>query len=525
MAEKTNRLSICLVKDSLTAFDDVVPGLEGHAIEGVGTFYGEDSFQRPPDWTADFFGGVLDEHFSFRTASSKGVLLVELEHNDTSRIFALIFGHGRHLIADGAIEERFGLKVVLNSVERDNLRSIDKTALGAVPKQSREQMSREVDAASFGIDIEQDLLNSVTGRSRDQRLGKTITGRDTLALSVKVDVTEINELLPALLELYESDAYRTSGFEWIDQIKDVRDSRRVSELDEWLVASIAANELDKIWMAPPTIVDWSDLVGFRYGGAKRPPLKADLVTAEFLEVFDVSPTLADLKGKRIHAISARNDETIESWNAYRCLYAEAQLSDGMFILNNGRWYEISADFTEGVLADFESMAVSDLVLPQFEGGREGEYNEIATGSLDGACCLDAKVIPHGGGHSTIEFCDVFTADNRLIHVKKYSGSAQLSHLFNQGLVSGELFVSAADFRERLNDKLPANRKLADTVARPPAGDYEIVFAIIMPQGRPLEIPFFSKVSLRNARRRLEGGFGFKVTKLKIESAIPAGPEE
>ncbi len=517
MADKTNRLSICLIKTSFTKFEDIVPDLAGHVIDGVGTFYGEDSFDRSPDWAADFFGGALDERFNFRTASSKGVLLVEVEHGGSHRIFALIFGHGRHLLADGAVEERFGLKVVLNSVEPDNLRSIDKTALGAVPKQSREQMSREVDASSFGIDIEQDLLNSVTGRSRDVRLGKTITGRDTLALSVKIDLFEIKTYLPILLDLYGSDAYRASGFEWIDQIKDVRDSRKVAELDEWLIERIAADELDKIWMAPPSIIDWSDVAGFRFGGAKRPALKPDLETAEFLEIFDGAPTLADIKGKRIHAISAKNDEPVESWNAYRCLYAEAQLPDGMFILNNGKWYEIAADFTAGVLADFEGMAESDLALPPFDGGREGEYNLAATAALDGACCLDAKMIPYGGGHSTIEFCDIFTADNRLVHVKKYSGSAQLSHLFNQGLVSGELFVSAADFRDKLNEKLPHNRRLADTAVRPVASDHEIVFAIIMPPGRSLEIPFFSKVSLRNARRRLEGGFGFRVTKLRIES--------
>lgn len=522
MAEKTNRLSICLIKDSFTAFEDIVPDVVGHVVDGVGTFYGQDSFDRPPDWTADFFGGSLNDHYNFRTASSKGVLLVDIEHDGESRIFALVFGHGRHLIADGAVEERFGLKVVLNSVEQNNLRSIDKTALGAVPKQSREQMSREVDASSFGFDIEQDLLNSVTGRSSDARLGKTITGRDTLALSVKVDLNDVKEYLPFLLGLYKSDAYRTAGFEWIDQIKDVRDNRKVIELDDWLVAQIAAGDLDKIWMAPPSIIDWADVAGFRYGGAKRPALKADLETAEFLEIFDEAPVLADIKGKRVHVISAKTDEPAESWNAYRCLYAEAHLPDGMFILNNGKWYEIAADFTAGVIADFDGMAESDLMLPAFERGREGEYNAAATLTLDGACCLDANMISHGGGHSTIEFCDIFTADNRLVHVKKYSGSAQLSHLFNQGLVSGELFVSAPDFRDKLNEKLPHNRKLADTGARPLAGDHEIVFAIIMPPGRPLEIPFFSKVSLRNARRRLEGGFGFRVTKLKIES-VPQDP--
>lgn len=524
MAEKTNRLTIYLIKDSYAAFEDIVPDLDGHAIDGVGTFYSQDSFDHPPEWAKDFFGGTLDAHFRLRTANSKGALLVEVEHHGTSRTFALVFGHGRHLLADGAAEERFGLKVVLNSVERDNLRSIDKTSLGAIPKQSREQMSREVAASSFGIDIEQDLLNAVTGRSKDPRLGKIITGRDSLALSVKVDLTEVKAYLPILLELYESDDYRAAGFEWIDQIKDVRDGGRIAALDGWLVAQLAAGELDKIWLAPPTIINWSDVAGFRYGGAKRPPLQ-DLEVAELLKTFDGAPTLADLRAKRVHAISAKDNEPVDAWNSYRCIYAEAHLDGGMYILNSGRWYEIAADFTAEVLADFEGMAESDIGLPDHMGGREGEYNEIATEFIAGACCLDAKMISHGGGHSTIEFCDIFTPDNRLIHVKKYSGSAQLSHLFNQGLVSGELFISSPDFREKLNEKLPDNRKLADAAARPAPADYEIVFAIIMPADRPFEIPFFSKVSLRNARRRLEGGFGFKVTKVKIGSAAALGAEE
>ena len=152
-------------------------------------------------------------------------------------------------------------------------------------------------------------------------------------------------------------------------------------------------------------------------------------------------------------------------------------------------------------------------------GAEG-LRPLAT-SLPGSHCLDGDVIPHGGGHSSIEFCDVLTADKKLVHVKRYSGSAQLSHLFNQGVVSGELFLSAdADFREKVNGKLPAGLKFADPKLRPTAGDYEIVFGIIVPPGKPLEIPFFSKVSFRNARRRLLT-YGYTVTKKRIESVAAA----
>jgi uncharacterized protein (TIGR04141 family) len=91
-----------------------------------------------------------------------------------------------------------------------------------------------------------------------------------------------------------------------------------------------------------------------------------------------------------------------------------------------------------------------------------------------------------------------------------------SHLFFQGAVSGELFVSDGEFRARLNRELPRGYKLTNPKAsRPNASQYEIVYAIISRSVNPLDMPFFSKVSLRSARRRLTS-YGYSVTKKKIQ---------
>lgn len=127
-------------------------------------------------------------------SSPQAALAVAVDHGGSERLFAIAIGLGRHLLKDGVVEERFGLKVVLNSVGPASFRSIDKTALGSVPKHSREQMSREVTPSDFGIDIDQDLISSVTGKSRDDALGKVITGREALSISVRVDATNVEEL-------------------------------------------------------------------------------------------------------------------------------------------------------------------------------------------------------------------------------------------------------------------------------------------------------------------------------------------
>jgi len=185
------------------------------------------------------------------------------------------------------------------------------------------------------------------------------------------------------------------------------------------------------------------------------------------------------------------------------------------VLNNGKWYEIAKDFTDEVQRDYAGTPDSTVVLPDYISGDELSYNTAAARNLTGALCMDQQLVTHGGGHNKVEFCDLFTGDKKIIHVKKYAGSSVLSHLFSQGVVSGELFVGDAEFRRKLNTKLPAHFKVADPRTRPNAGEYEIVYAIISKSSDALDIPFFSKVSLRSARRRLVL-YGYTVTKKKIQ---------
>ena len=515
MAGKNNHLSIFLIKPEYKDFGEIVSNeAESFEIDDVGTFYCESSHPRPPEWIRGFFGARLDGKFHLVTSSAKGLLLFEAEYEEKKTILAVAFGHGRHLLNNDVVEERFGLKVVLNSVSRSSLRSIDKTTLGSNPKQSREQISRAAEASVFGIDIEQDLLHSVTGRSRFPALGKTIAGRDSLSVSVKIDASSIKDYAVTCLERYAAEDYK-SDYEWIDQIKDVRDQKHIDGLDALLIGKLFAGNLEKIWMAPPEILDWVAVAGFKYSRRKNAELHLDLDITDFVaSLGDKLPDLDLLKATQISVISSKNDEETDHWNAYRCIYAEIEQDQKVFVLHSGKWYEIAKTFTDEVLKNFDTMPESDIVLPHYQHANEGDYNQSLPAAIPGSFCLDADMIMHGGGHSSVEFCDLLTADNRLVHVKQYSGSAQLSHLFSQGVVSGELFVQDADFRKKLNEKLPLAHKLIDVNARPDPKEYEVVFAVISKSLNPLEIPFFSKVSLRSARKRLEG-YGYKVTKKKI----------
>jgi len=515
VSDKTNKLNIYLIKPEYRRFEDIIAeGTKSQPIDDIGTFYMEDSHAHPPSWLEDFFGGTLKGKLNLITSNAKSVLLVETKNGGKKHIFAVSFGFGRSLLNEGVIEDRFGLRVVLNAVDPKSLRSIDKTTLGSIPKQSREQMSREGVAANFGIDIEQDLISSVTGRSRDSQLGKTISGRDALSISVKVDVKSITKFLMLCFKYYKSDAYKKE-FNWIDQIKDIRNKTAIDKLDESLLERLKARQLEKIWMAVPEVVDWVDIKGFRYIRSSKGNLALDLNVTEFLESLGKREISQDLlKKTQIYAISTKTDEAFNHWNAYKCIYAEIECDGTVCVLNNGKWYEIAKDFVDEVSREFKNTGESAISLPEYAHADENTYNKSLPDTIPDSHCMDRQMITYGGGHSSIEFCDLTTKDKKLIHVKKYGGSTQLNHLFSQGVVSGELFVQDEIFRKKLNEKLPAGFKLQNTNTRPDPREYEIVFAIISKSRNPLEIPFFSKVSFRNARRRLQG-YGYTVTKKKI----------
>jgi uncharacterized protein (TIGR04141 family) len=61
-------------------------------------------------------------------------------------------------------------------------------------------------------------------------------------------------------------------------------------------------------------------------------------------------------------------------------------------------------------------------------------------------------------------------------------------------------------------------RLADPAKRPRQGEYRIVFAIVSDRPGSLTLPFFSRLNLKHAAKRLEG-YGFRVAKTKIPVSL------
>lgn len=431
------------------------------------------------------------------------------------RLYAITFGQGRYLLQSECWEERFGLIVALNTIGENNIRSIDKRTFDAISRQSREQASRETSARDFGLDIERDLLRAVTGTPNDSIYGKRLYGMDALTASVHGKINDIPKFLVGYHEKYQDTSYQ-KNFPWVDQIAEVKSANLRDDLDWLLIERIKSKSFDRIWMAVPEVVTWEKVDVFRFAFGPRTPGYKDIHLNAFLECLD-DPAVLDkqtLLRRFVHCIDI-DGIPMDKWQVYRCLYAELDHKGDSFLLSGGKWYRVARDFVAEVDEYYHQIPIYENVLPEYNDTSESAYNQRVT--MEDAsrfALMDRKLISHGGGYSKIEFCDLYSRDKDLIHIKRYGGSSVLSHLFLQGLTSGELFQTDKGFRQKVNSQLMPAFKFNNSNSRPEPREYQVVFAVISDAPGDLILPFFSRLNFKHAVRRLEG-YGYRVARAKI----------
>ena len=514
MAER-NKLSIYLIKDGFAGDDDSILKPEKQLlgeIEGVGRAYYHPSKTSKPAWLDSFFRGRLEAANIF-TSNARAVLISRIEVEGGERAFAITMGYGKFLLADDVIEEDFGLKVVMNTITPNSLRRINKINIGGNQKISTEQLPLESQIDDFGFDVERDLISTITGYSVDAGFTTGImTGADLLSLTAEVDIGNLSGFLQKVYERYCSEEYK-KYFAWIDHIKRVKDTKLIEALDNEVVDLINQGSA-RVWMAVPSVVQWECIAGFSYHGKELyDDIYVEKVRASFRNGLS---NITQLKNKSIKAIldkkyradaSEDTEALYDRWSAYKCLYGELELKGKVYCINNGKWFHVDRDFVRAITEEYEQIPVSSRsFLPHDRTHRtENDYTVAFVASdPDHLLCMDAKTIGYGGGRSKIELCDVLTTDGTYIHIKPYSGSSTLSHLFNQALVSAELVLSDPVFVAKANQQIARETNNAAFFIDPDQGKPVVIFAVISNHaGQRPEIPFFSKVALRYARRRLE----------------------
>lgn len=470
-----------------------------------------------PPWTRLFTTSEQVPDDTFGTSSTVGALFVVRAFG---QIFMLSFGTGFHLLKSEEIERDFGLRVTLNSVDPDNLRSLDKASYDHNPLNSRTQSTKGVDIFELHIDSELDLLYAVTGRSNTSVFGTHVTGRDALTVIVETNLNKISEILKEAHSKYKLKL--PAQFEWVDNINRVRDADDIEILDLELDSALKNGKTSNFWLGEPEIVDWENQIGYSFDNYKKTPVHVVLSLDDYhnhLKGKNRELSIDSLKNDLVH-INNSEYSSIKSWSVYRCIYAELVVGEEQYILRDGIWHRVNTDFVKSI-DDYlnNEIKACNYLLPIYDHDREEDYNTHVSTVDASFFVMDKKNIGIGGRYSKLEFCDLIKDGKEFIHVKYYRSSSTLSHLFAQGNVAAEAFISDADFREKLNKKLPSNACLLDPKTRPNPSDYTVVYAIATTKNIPNELPFFSKVTLKNALKTL------RALNYKVElSRINVSPE-
>lgn len=522
---KKHKLTVFLIKEGYAEPKDFLKFNEFDVVEvkgdgeKLGLLIYKGGFQSTPAWVSIFQHVPGFNAAVIKNQSSKGLFVLKLD----GRWFCFTFGYARHLIDEHAYERNFGLIVTLNLGDPLAIKSIDKTNISHISLHSKEQATRDIELASFEFDDDIDLLRSVTAKATtvDGEEQETLSGRDSVTIHTKVSIEVFWNVAKRLYAAFGDTKYK-ERYPWLDKIREERDKDVTEKLDQELVRRILDNDFQKLWLAIPEVVSWEDIQGFSFKHKEVQPDKSgpvlyqDLDMHEWVKVKKLPKELsaAQLKSKEVF-IYWQDGRPASSWSIYRCLNAEVDLDQKKYILNDGDWYNIESSYVTEVDQFYKSIPDSKAALPPYDSKTEPEYLKVVAACSSDYALMDRKVVMIGGGRSRVEFCDLYSKNKEIIHVKQYGGSSVLSHLFSQALVSGDCFLHDAEFREKVNELLPQAFKLADTVAQPVPKDFEICIAVMSKEKGALELPFFSKVSFKHAVKALHN-LGYNVTKLKIE---------
>jgi len=500
------------VEDSQTAIPLTVTNSESALL-----YIRRDGVARTPSWTKLFTDSTEVSAESFGKSSSVGAVLIV---RAGTNIFLLSFGTGFHLIKNEAFERDFGLRVTLNSVDPDKVRSLDKATYDHNPLNSRTQSTRDVDIFELHVDSELEMLYAVTGMSEVDVFGSYVTGRDSLTIMVEVKLKNLADILFEASRRFHKSL--PQKFSWVDNVSKVRDSEVIEILDLELNDNFMKGTTSSFWLGEPEIVDWETQIGYSFDLYARTQRHVVLNLSDYLQYLAGKNEAVSAEGMKSDSIHVNNInyESTRHWSVYRCLYAEISVGGELYILRNGIWYKVNTNFVDSIDKHLEKLVKCTYDFPIYNHDREEEYNDFVTKNVSNFALMDKRNIKIGGPYDKLEFCDLIMGSSDFIHVKYYRSSGTLSHLFSQGAVAAEAFVKDESFRKNLNVKLPSAIRLKNAEQRPNPSDYKVIYAIATDKNLPTELPFFSKVTLKNALLTLKGlNFNVELATIKIDPEL------
>lgn len=480
-------------------------------------FYVLDKSWQSIDW-GDFFQKITDEAPDASPVDRPWGILFFITKN--KNCLSIPFGAGGGKLDKSKFVYNFGLKTTLNMIDENSIMHQTSKAF------SQNKLRKDVASANrrrlgdLGFDELTDILSNVDGEPKAEykdSFTSKISGSQSL--NITLSPTTVVAQLGALEKAYAGKAYETS-FGFIDNLSPLSKGETTLKTELNLKIYEALKNGDYAVFAPLPSDSYYSIRSCEFRG------KTVLFTNQsFFEAINLASKTPDelvrfLKiNKATVNLEFKDSESSEEVALYKFLSLDVKHEDQHFLLENGMWFRVNPKlvnvvdqyFSERVVATPKAFAEVALENKNKEG-REWRALQDEGKYLGEICKRNPEYVL--GDKQLVEETEVFDLfhENVLFHVKKgTSGSAPLSHLFKQGLVSIRRLTSEQAFLGKAKKKI---------------GEFDlnssravVAFGII--KNTP-KLPIFSKISFRMDSINIEKILKEKVRVFFIKHEVEAG---
>jgi len=454
-------------------------------------------------------------------ASAANRLVIFLPAGD--RWFAVCFGYGASTLESELVEGNFGLRVAARLFRPTSVSELRSRRIDATARTQSVQTAAGGELRDLDVALDGEFVRKLVGRLESTGVGGLSSGAviasDSISFAAELDLSAVQATLIELLG-HVASTDTQDEFQFVDALSPLRaKDRAAQELDSLVAQAVLGTEsrvgaslpsdttIKLLDFAAPDELSLSEAADIQVTNGERKALLGEYTIQglrDALSEVGVRRGKSFLRGVRLIALGDDGHEISQSLPLRNWLVFEAGNAVSRFILTLGRWFKLRESYTERLNADLARLADHSgaLALPNWPDSiDEATYND-SVAKADPAFLLMDRQLEKTEDGTRLEVCDLFHNRGHLVHVKRFSGSQTLSHLFSQGSVSAALLAEDSTFLNNFQTNVQA--RSATHHAASLTAPQIVTFAVGLedPTRLPLGLPTFSKVNLRDHARRI-----------------------